>query len=117
MPTKQANDIQHALQRAAASLREAGIDFALGGGLSVWARGGPATEHDDDLLVEKLLSMNEHYLDFGPPLEWARSLREQVDWVTVERRTDGSPLARTFLHLLAELGVIERGRARMRSLA
>jgi predicted nucleotidyltransferase len=40
------------MKKAAAALRDAGIPFALGGGLAVWARGGPASEHDVDLLVE-----------------------------------------------------------------
>jgi Uncharacterised nucleotidyltransferase len=38
-------------KRAAAALRDAGIPFLLGGGLAVWARGGPQTEHDVDFLV------------------------------------------------------------------
>src|SRR4051812_29673982 len=36
---------------AAATLREAGIDFMLGGGIAVWARGGPTTGHDVDFLI------------------------------------------------------------------
>jgi len=39
------------LKLAAAALRDAGIPFVLGGGLAVWARGGPETEHDVDLFV------------------------------------------------------------------
>lgn len=41
------------LKRTAALLRDAGIDFALGGGLSAWARGGPPTENDIDLMVRE----------------------------------------------------------------
>jgi hypothetical protein len=59
----------------------------------------------DDLLVSKLLALTEHNLDFGPPLEWARAIREQVDWASVRARTDDSPFARTFLFMLDELGV------------
>ena len=33
------------------ALREAGVPFALGGGLAIWARGGPETEHDVDLFI------------------------------------------------------------------
>jgi hypothetical protein len=61
----------------------------------------------DDLLVGKLLALTEHNLDFGPPLEWARAIREQVDWSSVRARTTGSPFARTFLSMLDELGVVE----------
>ena len=40
------------MKRAGAALRDAGIPFALTGGLAVWARGGPRTEHDVDFLVK-----------------------------------------------------------------
>jgi hypothetical protein len=39
------------MKHAAAALRDAEIEFMLGGGLAVWARGGPATDHDVDLYV------------------------------------------------------------------
>src|SRR4051794_27549777 len=183
MPSEMSEAILDALKRAAAALRDAGVDFALAGGLAAWARGGPATEHDidlfireedvgialgamndagmttssppegwlvkawhdetlidlifsprgvvvdgsflaqcewlnvaavemrvislDDLLVSKLLVLNEHYLDFAPPLEWARSLREQINWPEVGRRTIDSPFARAFFHLLVELQVLD----------
>ena len=41
-----------AMKQAAAALRDEGIRFALAGGLAIWARGGPATDHDVDLLVK-----------------------------------------------------------------
>jgi hypothetical protein len=40
------------MKRAGAALRDAGIPHALAGGLAVWARGGPQTEHDVDFLVK-----------------------------------------------------------------
>ena len=45
-------DIEHALKRAAAALREADIPFLLGGSLASWARGGPQTRHDLDLMLK-----------------------------------------------------------------
>lgn len=39
-------------KRAAAALRDAEVPFLLGGGLAVWARGGPETEHDLDFMVK-----------------------------------------------------------------
>jgi len=183
VPAEQSEAILVALKHSAAVLRDAGIDFALGGGLAAWARGGPPTEHDidyvirpddaeaalaalrkdgmrteippegwlvkawcgdvlidlifgpleivvddqffascdvmsvaavsmsvigiDTILVGKLLALNEHNLEFGPPLDWARALREQIDWLEVARRTRASPFARAFFYLLAELGVID----------
>ena len=185
MPAVQSRELLDALKVTAAALREAKIPFALAGGLAAWAHGGPATEHDidlmireadaeaalallrdeglrvevppegwlvkawvddvlvdliyapegdrrrrrvprpvrvpqrggrrhagislDDLLVGKLLALTEHHLDFGPPLEWARAIREQVDWDAVARRTAESPFARTFLAMLDELEVIPEG--------
>jgi hypothetical protein len=40
------------LKKAAAGLREAGIPFLLGGSLASWARGGPETRHDLDLMIK-----------------------------------------------------------------
>jgi Uncharacterised nucleotidyltransferase len=44
-------EIEHALKRAAAALHEANIPFLLGGSLASWARGGPETRHDLDLII------------------------------------------------------------------
>ncbi len=40
------------LKLSVATLREQGIPFALGGGLAAWARGGPVTENDLDLMLK-----------------------------------------------------------------
>lgn len=40
------------LKHAAAALRDADVSFVLGGGLAIWARGGPETEHDVDFFVK-----------------------------------------------------------------
>jgi Uncharacterised nucleotidyltransferase len=45
-------EIEHALKRAAAALNGAGIPFLLGGSLASWARGGPETRHDLDLMIK-----------------------------------------------------------------
>jgi hypothetical protein len=70
-------EIEHALKRAAAALNQAGIPFLLGGSLASWARGGPETRHDLDLMlkpqdVERAL---EALTEAGmrperPPEEW-----------------------------------------------
>jgi hypothetical protein len=51
VPAQQDEAIIDALKVVAALLRDAGIPFALGGGMAAWARGGPPTEHDVDLVV------------------------------------------------------------------
>jgi hypothetical protein len=177
----QSREILDVLKRVAQILREADIEFALGGGLSAWVHGGPPTENDvdilirecdadralevlgaagfdtdhppegwlvkawdgdvlvdlmfepsgltvddeflqhcelhsvaavhmrvmplEDLVVGKLLALTEHHLDFAPILEHARALREKIDWAEVAHRTEDSPFARSFLFMLAELGI------------
>jgi hypothetical protein len=43
--------IKASLKKAAGALRQAEVPFMLGGGLAVWARGGPDTDHDLDLML------------------------------------------------------------------
>ncbi|HEV8098400.1 MAG TPA: nucleotidyltransferase [Gaiellaceae bacterium] len=55
MPPEADNPFEHLLETlklAAAALREAGVRFVLGGGLAIWALGGPETEHDVDFFVK-----------------------------------------------------------------
>ena len=180
--------ILRTLKKAAGALRDAGVPFALGGGLAVWARGGARTEHDvdffvkredaeraqealvaaglepetppegwllkawdgevlvdlifeprggpvddemlgraeeldvyavtmpvatlEDVLVTKLLALNEQNLDYSSVLETARAVREQIDWSELRRRSDGSPYAKAFLVLVEELGIAENASPR-----
>jgi predicted nucleotidyltransferase len=175
------DELLETLKHAAATLREADVRFVLGGGLAIWARGGPETEHDidlfvkredaeralqalesagfrteeppegwlykawhgevmvdlifspsgltvddewldraeelevhavrmpvmlaDDVLVAKLLVIREHEVDYEQVLEIARTVREQIDWEDVRRRTGDSPYAKAFFTLVDELGV------------
>jgi hypothetical protein len=177
------DDITATLRKSAAALDRAEVPFMLGGSLACWARGGPESTNDLDLMVRpedaeraldvlaaegmraerppegwllkawdgdvlvdlifhplglsiddpvmgradrmnvcsmsvtvmsledviatKLLSLNEHYLDYSPLLAIARGVREQVDWAEVAERTARSPYARPFFLLLHELGVVE----------
>ena len=45
-------ELLETLKQATGALRDADVPFVLGGGLAVWARGGPETEHDVDLFVK-----------------------------------------------------------------
>jgi predicted nucleotidyltransferase len=45
-------ELLETLKVAAAALRDADVPFVLGGGLAIWARGGPETEHDVDFFVK-----------------------------------------------------------------
>ena len=59
----------------------------------------------DDVLVTKLLALDENSLDYKAVLLIARSLREQIEWDDVRTRTAGSPYVAAFFTLVEELGV------------
>jgi predicted nucleotidyltransferase len=46
------SEFESALKKSAATLREADVPFLLGGSLASWARGGPETRHDLDLVIK-----------------------------------------------------------------
>lgn len=71
------DDLLQALKKSAAALREAEVPFLLGGGLAAWARGGPETVHDLDLMVKPddaeraLKALDEAgFRPEDPPEEW-----------------------------------------------
>lgn len=51
MTGTQSSDLLESLKKVATVLREAGVRFALAGSAAVYARGGPAGEHDVDFVV------------------------------------------------------------------
>jgi hypothetical protein len=59
----------------------------------------------EDVLVSKLLSLDEHQLDMGYLLQLVRAVREQVDWEELRRRTRHWPYAAAFLTLVDRLGI------------
>lgn len=60
----------------------------------------------EDVLVSKLLALDEQTLDFSGLLAISRPIREQVDWADVRERTSSSPYARAFVRLAEDLGVV-----------
>jgi predicted nucleotidyltransferase len=46
------DELLHAMKHGAAVLRDHGIDFALAGGMAVYARGGPESGHDVDFIIK-----------------------------------------------------------------
>jgi predicted nucleotidyltransferase len=183
MPNERIDDLRATLKKAAVALRDEGVAFMLGGGLAVWARGGPESDHDldlmvkpadadkaldvleaagmrterppegwlhkafdgngvlvdlifepaglavtdaalaradeieidalamrvmalEDVLVTKLLALDEQNLDYKGLLQIARPVREQVDWDDVRRRTGESPYAAAFFTLVERLGIV-----------
>jgi hypothetical protein len=53
----------------------------------------------DDILVTKLLAVDEHSADYRDLILITRSLREQIDWAELRERTAASPFARAFFTL------------------
>lgn len=53
MASGEVERIKATLKRATGVLNDAGIPFLLGGGLASWARGGPESGHDVDLMMRK----------------------------------------------------------------
>jgi hypothetical protein len=66
----------------------------------------------EDVMSSKLLALNEQEPEFGQVLDYARALREQIDWDEVRARTEASPFARAFFTLVEGLGVVEPAAAR-----
>jgi hypothetical protein len=61
----------------------------------------PATE----VVIVKLRSFTEHYLDFATTLAAVRAVREQVDWPRVRAETADNDFAYAFLVLLDRLDI------------
>jgi Uncharacterised nucleotidyltransferase len=77
MPEAPFEAICATFKRAAAALRDGEVRFMLGGGLAAWARGGPITQNDLDLVVapadaERALAVLEQagMRTERPPEEW-----------------------------------------------
>jgi predicted nucleotidyltransferase len=47
------DDMVDTLKKAVAALRDANVPYLLGGGLAIWARGGPERDHDLDFMVKE----------------------------------------------------------------
>jgi hypothetical protein len=176
-----AADLTNSLKRAVAALEERDVPYLLGGGLGCWARGGPPSSNDidlmvkredaeraqealaevgmrpesppeqwllkawdgdilvdlifepsgmriddevlargeelsvmamqtrvmnlDDILITKLMALDEHTADYRDLILITRSLREQVDWPRIREQTASSPFAAAFFVLADGLGI------------
>lgn len=176
-----AAELTDSLKRSIAALERQEIPYLLGGGLGCWARGGPPSSNDidlmlkpedaeraqealaeagmrpetppeqwlrkawdgdilidliyepsgmriddeviargeemsveamqirvmdlDDILVTKLLALDEHSADYRDLILITRSLREQIDWAQMRERTAASPFASAFFTLAEGLEI------------
>jgi hypothetical protein len=102
------SDIQDALvrtmTRVASVLRPTGVPFALTGGCAVYARGGPETEHDVDILilerdtptaVNALVEAGMRAVD--PPEEWLTKVYDDDRLVDLIFRANESPVTEEVL--------------------
>jgi hypothetical protein len=170
-----AEELTDSLKRAVAAIEEQGVPYLLGGGLGCWARGGPPSSNDidlmikpadaeraqealaeagmrpesppeqwllkaydddilidlifdpsgmriddeviargddlsvmamnihvmnlNDILITKLMALDEHSVDYGDLILITRSLREQIDWARIREETASSPFAVAFFAL------------------
>jgi hypothetical protein len=113
MSNAELSSVQHTLRVAAATLRDAEIPFALAGSLACWARGGPPTDNDVDLMVlpseaARALAALEAAGMAGerPPEEWL--LKAHRDDVTVDLifAALGVEVTRAFIDATEELTVL-----------
>lgn len=78
------HDLVATMKRATAVMRAAEIEVMLGGGLAIWARGGPHTDHDVDLYLrpqdaERALEalVQDGMRGERPPEDWLYKARDE----------------------------------------
>jgi len=59
----------------------------------------------NDILITKLMALDEHSVDYGDLILITRSLREQIDWARIREATASSPFAVAFFALADGLGI------------
>jgi Aminoglycoside-2''-adenylyltransferase len=87
------------MKRAVAALRDAEVPAMLGGGLAVWARGGPPTEHDVDFYLREADAERglQALADVGmrserPPEGWLYKAHADETLVDLIFRPSGGPI-------------------------
>jgi hypothetical protein len=176
-----AEELTESLKSSVATLEQEDVPYLLGGGLGCWARGGPPSSNDidlmvkredaeraqealaeaglrpesppeqwllkaydgeilvdlifepsgmriddeviargeelsvmamqirvmdlNDILITKLMALDEHSADYGDLILITRSLREQIDWARLREATASSPFAVAFFALADGLGI------------
>ena len=80
------DDLLNAMKHGAAVLRDHDIDFALAGGMAVYARGGPESGHDVDFIIKPadaeraLKALAEHgWRCERPPEGWLVKVYDECD--------------------------------------
>ena len=107
-----AEAILASLKRAAAALRDAGIPFAVGGGLAFFAYGADPTDHDVDLMVREpdAAKAQQVLVDAGmrpedPPEEWLLKVYDGTVLVDLIFRPEGLPITDEVLDRAEEIPI------------
>jgi hypothetical protein len=106
------DDFLQTLKKAAAALRAGDVPFLLGGGLAAWARGGPESDHDLDLMVKpgdaepavKALEAAGFRIE-DPPEEWLFKAWEGDVLVDIIFEPSGGPVDDGMFERAEELDV------------
>lgn len=101
------------MRMAAAALRDADVPHALAGGLAIWARGGPRTEHDVDFLVlpDDAARAQQALVEAGmepedPPEEWLLKAHDRDILVDLIFSSKDGPVTQEWLDRSEELEVM-----------
>ena len=93
------SDLEESLKKSAAALREADVPFLLGGSLASWARGGPETRHDLDLVIKPddvdraVAALTDVGMRFeDPPEEWLVKVWDGDTLVDLIHHPKGTPV-------------------------
>jgi hypothetical protein len=113
MPEAPFEAICTTFKRAAAALRDGEIRFMLGGGMAAWARGGPITQNDLDLVVapadaERALAVLEQagMRTERPPEEWLLKAYDGEVLVDLIFHPRGLPVDDALFHRADEMAVL-----------
>jgi hypothetical protein len=111
-PPENLHGLLASMKRVAATLRELEVDFMLAGGLAIWARGGPPTDHDVDLYVRPRDADRalDALADAGlrverPPEDWLYKAREGETLVDLIFRPAGGEVDDEYFDRATELEV------------
>jgi Uncharacterised nucleotidyltransferase len=111
-PPENLHSLLATMKRAGAALRDAGVDHMLGGGLAIWARGGPPSDHDVDLLVRQ--EDADHALEVlsgsgfrpeKPPEQWLYKAWDGENLVDLVFHPAGGPIGDEHFARATELEV------------
>jgi hypothetical protein len=111
-PPENFHSLVETMKRASALLRDEGVDHMLGGGLAIWARGGPPSDHDVDFLLreedaDRALDVlaSEGFRPEKPPEHWLYKAWDERNLVDLVFHPAGGPIGDAHFARATELEV------------